>query len=204
MGGMELQGISRAGPTVLARTSLLALWFCGGQVQKRHNGLYPPFCLRESCPPAPMLMPDTSVLPCMPLVPFKLLSWCQNSEGESLNKSVYGFFKGNCLGLLKFLPPTQSPLVFAARIYKDLFSWHWNLGLGGLVWDSSLLRYPSQIFITIHGSGTSPFCVSAPLTSLDGCGFFHSIVVRFPFNLISDCFKWIVLHSGIVLMWFCE
>ena len=46
-------------------------------------------------------------------------------------KSVCGFFKRNSPGLQKFLPPTQSPLVFAARSYGDLSSWHWNPGLGG-------------------------------------------------------------------------
>ena len=33
---------------------------------------------------------------------------------------------------------------------------------------------------------TSPFHVCAPSTSLDGCGFFYSVVVRLPFNSISD------------------
>ena len=46
---------------------------------------------------------------------------------------VYLFFKGNCLRLQKFLPPTQSLLVFVASSYGDLSSWHWNPGLGGLV-----------------------------------------------------------------------
>ena len=93
------------------------------------------------------LMPDTSVPPSMSLVPFKLLSQCGSSEGLSLSKSGCGFFKGNCLGLQEFLPPTQFPLIFAARSYGDLSSWHWNPGLGVLVWgeDSLLLRYPSCI-----------------------------------------------------------
>ena len=86
---------------------------------------------------------------CMPLVPFKLLPQCWSSAAVSLSKSVCGFFKRNCLGLQQFLPLTQSPLVFAARSCGDLSSWHWNPGLAGLVcgWDSSLARYPSQIFI---------------------------------------------------------
>ena len=37
-----------------------------------------------------------------------------------------------------------------------------------------------------YGCGTSPFCIYAPPTSLDGCGFFNSVVVRLPFNSISD------------------
>ena len=108
------------------------------------NGLCPPFCLGESCPPAPALMPHTSVPPCTPLVPFKLLPCCWSSEGVSLSKSVCGFFRSNCLGLQKFLPLTQSLLVFAATSYGVLSSWHWGLVWG---WDFSLPRYPSWIFI---------------------------------------------------------
>ena len=60
--------------------------------------------------------------------------------------SVCGFFKTNVLELQQFLPLTESPLVFAARIHANLPSWHWNPALGGLVWvlDSSLLRYTSE------------------------------------------------------------
>ena len=79
-------------------------------------------------------MPDISVPPHMPLVPFKLLPHCWSSEGVSLNKFVCGYFKRNCLRLQKFLPSTQSLLVFAARSYGDFSSWHWNLGWGGVVW----------------------------------------------------------------------
>ena len=143
MGGTESQAICRVGQTVLARlmesqiwhqsARSVALWLCGRRAQKRDNGLCPPFCLGESCLTALALMPDTSVPPCMPLVPFKLLPWFSSSKGMSLSKSMCGLFKRNCLGLQKFLPLTQSPLVFAAITYGDLSSWHWNPGLGGLV-----------------------------------------------------------------------
>ena len=53
-------------------------------------------------------------------------------EGVSLNKFMCGFFKGNCLGLQKFLPLTQSLLVYAARSYGGLSSLHWKPGLGAL------------------------------------------------------------------------
>ena len=92
----------------------------------------------SSCPD------DTWVSPCVPLVPFKLLPQCWSSEGLSLGKSVFGFFERNCLELQKFFLLPQFPLVFAARSYGNLSSWHWNLGWG---WDSSLLTYPSWIFV---------------------------------------------------------
>ena len=104
---------------------------------------------RKLSPSCLLDMVDTPVPPCRPLVPFKLLPQCWSSEKVNLSKSVYRFFKRNCLGLLKFLPLPQSLMVFAGRSYGDLPSWHWNPGLGRLVWDwdSSLLRYPSRIFI---------------------------------------------------------
>ena len=48
----------------------------------------------------------------------------------SESKSVCGSFKRNCLGLQKFFPLIQPPLVFAAKSYGDFSSWHWNPGLG--------------------------------------------------------------------------
>ena len=80
------------------------------------------------------------------------------------------------------------PTGFAARCLGDLFSWHWNPGLGGLGWgwDSSLLRYPSQIFIHHTWVWDQPVPLCTPPPGPDGCGFFNSIVVRLPFNSISD------------------
>ena len=47
--------------------------------------------------------------------------------------------------------------------------------------------------------------ISAPRTSLDGCGFFNFIVVGLPFSLISDGSEWWLFYSLVViLMWLCE
>ena len=35
---------------------MLALWLCEVRAQKTDNDLCPPFCLGESCPPAPTMM----------------------------------------------------------------------------------------------------------------------------------------------------
>ena len=44
-----------------------------------------------------------------------------------------------------------------------------------------------------------------PLTSLDGCGFSNSVVVRLPFNLISDgSERWLFYILVVILMWLCE
>ena len=115
---------------------VLACQLCGTMGEGLEEGQWPllPLCLKESCPTAPALMPDTSVFPHMPLVPFMLLlPWCWRSEGMSLRKSMSGFFKRNCSRLQKFLPLTQSPLVFATRSYRDFFSWHYNPGVQDVV-----------------------------------------------------------------------
>lgn len=81
-------------------------------------------------------------------------------------------------GTLTVLHLTQPQLLLVskARSYGDYSSWHWNPGLGNPVWgwDPSLLRegplqlgYPFRFLATTHEWGTSPFCISAPFTSLD-------------------------------------
>ena len=69
-------------------------------------------------------------------------------RGSSQSKFMCGL--GGTAWDEKFLPPTESLLIFTARSYEDLFSWHWNPGLDGLVWgwDSLLPSYP--FWIVIH------------------------------------------------------
>ena len=60
-------------------------------------------------------------------------------------------------------------------------------------------------FYLPHGHGTSPFHVSTCPTSLDGCRFFNSIVVRLPFNSISDDSEWWLFYILVAsLMWLCK
>ena len=142
---------------------------------------------------------------CMPLVPFKLLPRCWSSVGVSLSKFVCGFFMGNCLGLQKFLPLTQSLLVFAARSYEDLSSWQRNPGPGVWCGDGTpcSLDIPPKFLSTTCGCGTSPFCICSPPTSVDG--YFNSMVVRLPFNSISDGYESGLFYILVViLMWLCE
>ena len=64
---------------------------------------------------------------------------------------------------------------------------------------------PPKFLSTTCGHGTSPFRICAPPTSLDGCSFFNSIVVRLPFNSIFDSSEWPLFHtSAVILMWLCE
>ena len=92
------------------------------------------------------------------------------------------------MGLQKFIPLTQSALVFAARNCGDLSSWRWNPGLGGPGVGLGLLAPEISLlnFYLPHMDVGPARSMSAPPTSLGGCVFFfNSVVVRFPFNLIS-------------------
>ena len=73
------------------------------------------------------------------------------------------FFKRNCLGLQKFLPMTQSPLVFAARscgaYLLALEPWAWGPGvqLGLLAPGISLPNfYPPYMGVVPVHSASSP------------------------------------------------
>ena len=148
-------------------------------------------------------MPDTSVPPHMPQLPFNLLPRCKGSVEVGLSKSMYGHINKNCVSIPQFLPTTQSPLVFTVRNQGGLSSQYWNLGLESRVWgwNLSLLRYPSWFLSTTHSCGTSPFQVSVPPTSLEGCGFFfNSVVAELLLNSISASSEWLFFYSLVVIL----
>ena len=74
----ESLGISKVGQTVLARLMMSQIW------HQLASSLGRGF--RKGKWPLLSLMPDTSVPPFMPLVPFKLLPWCWSPEGVSLSR----------------------------------------------------------------------------------------------------------------------
>ena len=95
------------------------------------------------------------------------------------------------MGLQQFLPLTQSPLVFVAKIYADVSSQHWKPGLGEPGVGLGLLApeiYLPNFYLPHVGMGPV-HSVSAPLLPvwMDVCVFFfNSIVVRGSFNSVSD------------------
>ena len=102
--------------------------------------------------------------------------------------------------------PTSIPAGFCSQklwglIFLALKSW-----AGGPSVDLGLLApVISQIFI--HHTWVKDQLVPRRHlpTSLDGCGFFNSVVVRFPFNSITDVSEgWLFYILVVILMWLCE
>ena len=84
----------------------------------------------------------------------------------SLSKSVCEYLKRNWLGIQVFLPLSQYLMIFAARSYEDLFSWHLNLGLGSNVGLGLLV--PEVSFLNFYPPclDVGPVCsMSLPLLS---------------------------------------
>ena len=127
MGGAESLGISKECQTVLARLVESHIWYqpasfvslCGEGSEKGQWPL-PVFLSRRKCPPALALMPDTSVPPHMPLVPFTMLPQCWSSEGVSVSNSLCGVrpFKRRLLRIWQVLLPLQPPLVLQPEVME--------------------------------------------------------------------------------------
>ena len=64
---------------------------------------------------------------------------------------------------------------------------------------------PPKFLSITCGCGATLFHVCALPTSLDGCVFLNFIVVRLPFNSISDDSEWWLFYILVVIfMWLCE
>ena len=57
-----------------------------------------------------------------------------------------------------------------------------------------------EFLSTTSGCGTRPFHICAPPTDLDGYGFFNSVVVRLPFNSISDGSEWRLFYVLVLIL----
>ena len=147
------------------------------------------------------LMSDTSVSPCISLVPFKLLHWCWTQrERVWAGETMCGLFKGTAWGSSIFFH-WHDPYWFCSQKLWELTFLALKPKLGGLVWccESSLTLYPSQIFIHHMWVWDQSVLVCAPPTSLDGCGFFNYVVVILPFNSISDGTEWRLFYILVVI-----
>ena len=78
--------------------------------------------------------------------------------------------------------------------------------LGPLAPKISLLNfYPPHVVVGPACSDSPCFCISTEMDLVDRCGFFSSVVVRLPFNSISDgSGKWLFSSLVVILMRLCE
>ena len=106
----------------------------------------------------------------------------------SLSKSMCGFFKVNCLGLQRFLILIQSCWFLQPEVMGTYLSGTGTLDCGSWCGAGTPCSQdiPPEFLSTTRGCGTSLFHVSTLPTSMDGYGFFNSVVVRLSFNTISD------------------
>ena len=153
-------------------------------------------------------MPDTSVSPCIPLVPFKLLPWCWSSERVNLSRwACVCSLRGTAWGSRSFFHQLNPCWVLLPEVMGTYLPGPGTLGWGA--WCEAetpcCLDIPLGFVSMTRGQGTSPFHICASPTTLDVHGFFNSIVVRLPFNLISNGSEWWLFHILVViLMWLCE
>ena len=116
---------------------------------------------------------------------------------------VCGFLRGTAWGSRIFFHPLN-PFWFLQPEFMAIYC----SGTGSLGCGEGTLRSwntPPEFLSTTYGCWASPFHISYPATSLDGCGFFNAVVVRLPFNSISYNFEWWMFYSlVIILKWLCE
>ena len=167
--------------TVLARLMESQIWYqptgSVGEGLAQANGLCSPQCQTLQFLPVYYWCP-----------PYCHPSAGTQRESVLVGDSMCGFPRMNFLGLQQPASSTNSiPAGFCSQklwglIFLALEPWAGGPSVGpGL----RALKISLPNFYP-HGCRASPFCICTPPTSLDGCGFFNFIVVRLPYNLISD------------------
>ena len=136
-------------------------------------------------------MPDTSAFPRTPLVPLQLPPhhWSPDGVTKQVSLSV-GSLRGTAWGFSSFFHQLHPHWILQPAVVGIYL-----LGTGTLGWGAwceagtprSQDIHPEFLSTTC---GFSPFYISTLPTSLDGCGFSNSIVVRLPCNLISVSSEW--------------
>ena len=166
-----------------------ALWLCEGRVQKRDNGLCSPWCQTLqffpvchwwlwSCYTSEWVREWIWVSPCVGSL--RDTAWDSRSFFHWLY--LHWFLQPEVVGT--YLPGTQT------------LSWGvWCGARPPYSWD-----IPPKFLFSTRGCGTRPFHICISPASLDGRGFFNSIVVRLPFNSISNSSKWRLSYILVVIL----
>ena len=192
---------------IVLASSSVALWEEG---LSKEQWPLPALLSRRKLSQALALMPDSSVLSiCLwwlnLLPPYWILegvSLCTGPLRGTARESSSSVF--HSLNFHWFWVPNgnKSP----ARSCGDLSFWHWNPGLGDLVWgwDPLLLRYPAQFLSATRGCGTSSIprlcCFYQSWCNL----FFSPVFVELhsaQFLMVLNDFWWLFYRLVVILMW---
>ena len=120
------------------------------------------------------------------------LSLCVGTLRETAWDSRSFFHQPN---LCWFLQPEVMGTYLPGIGTMDWGAWH-------VAWIPCSQDIPPEHLSATRGCGTSLFHISTPPTSLDGCGFFNSVIVRLPFNSIYNGSEWWLFYTLVViLMW---
>ena len=147
-------------------------------------------------------MPNTSVSPSMPLVPYS----CYPAAGAQrewvwAGEAIVGSLRGTAWGSRSFSTDSSC---FCSQLWGliVLALESWTRGLLWIELPTPQISLPS---FYPRGCEASQFQVHTLATSLYGCGFFNSIVVRLPFSSISNDPEWWLFYILVViLMWLFE
>ena len=165
------------------------------------------FPLGESCPPALIWCQILHFLP----VCHCCLSSCYPGAGPQREwvwvSLCVGSLGGTAWDSRSFFHILNSHWFLQPEVVGTYFSYIGTLGWGA--WCGTGTPHsqdiPPQFLSTTHGCGTRPFHISTPPTSLNGCGFFNSVVIRLPFNSISDVPEWWWFYNlAVILMCLCK
>ena len=198
VGWVEPLGISKVSHTVLAR-------LIESQIRHQPTGSVWGGLSKGTLASA-HLMPDTSVSPYVPLVPFKLPPQCWSSVGVSLSKWVHVWVPQEELLRTLVVSSTDSISAgFYSQKFWGLFPVTGTLGWGAWCGSGTPCSWdiPPKFSSTWMWGWSDPY--PCPFYQSGGCGFFNSVVVRFPFNSISDITEWWLFYILVVIVvWLWE
>ena len=175
------QGIPRARQTVSAMLTECQMLHPAGSVA------LPAFLSGRKLSPSSRLDSSHFILSLCATGTSQAATWCWSLEGMNLNNYMCGFFRGTAWDSRSFSYRLNLCWFLQLEVMGTYLPGTGTLGLGPWCGAGTpcSLDIPPKFLSTICWCGTSPFCLSAPATNLDGCGFFNSIVVTLLFNSIS-------------------